>query len=160
VTSPASPAPESVDLELRQPPVALVLFAVSLVIAAGLMVTFLRQAPFDAAFSLGFPVFLAGIMAFNLATVLSRVQALSSGRLVVRNRLRSRTVERGQVDRVIVGRQAGFASPRRLELLLTDGTTVRLIATEVPPLPGLRGRLEGQAEQLRAWVAGTTTPYR
>jgi hypothetical protein len=160
VTRPTSPESASVELELRQPPVSQVLFVASLVVAAGMMVVFVREGFFHDAFSVVFPVFLAGIVVFNAATALSRVRASSSGTLVVRNRFRSRTLDRAQVDRVIIGRQAGFGSARRLELLLTDGTTVRLIATEVPPLPGLRRRLEGQAEQLRAWVTGTPTPYR
>ena len=41
---------------------------------------------------------------------------------------------------------------RRLELLLRDGTTLHLVATETPPLPGLRRRLEEQATELRAWL--------
>ena len=146
-------------MDLRQPAWSLLLYAVSVVIAVGIVVV---------ATSSGGPVwFLAffvlvglGITAYNGATAFSRTRALADGSLVVRNRFTTRRLQRSDVDRVIVGRQGGFGSARRLELLLTDGTTLHLTATELPPLPGSRRRSEEQAEQLRAWVAGTPIPFR
>ena len=155
VTSP------DVVVELRPPLVAVVLYAASLVVAAVMGVLVVRQIADGSAFSSVFLLFLAGIVAVNSATVLSRVSARTDGWLVIRNRFSTQRVERSAVDRVIEGRQAGFGSTRRLELLLTSGETVRLVATEVPPLPGLRDRLGRQGDQLRDWVAGTTTaPHR
>jgi hypothetical protein len=153
VTSP------DVVVELRPPLLSLVFYAASLVVAAVMVVVYVREFSGDA-FSAIFPIFLAGILCFNTATVFSRAWAHADGSLVVRNRFTTRRLQRSDVDRVIVGRQGGSGSARRLELLLTDGATLQLVATEVPPLPGLRQRLEDQAGQLRAWVAGTPTPYR
>ena len=78
------------------------------------------------------------------------------GRLAVRNHWRDRTVVRDDVAEVRVGR--GASSWNRTVLLrLRDGSTVRLDVTETPF--GTR-RLEQQADQVRAWVAGTPQPYR
>ena len=150
-----------VELELRQPPAARVLYAASLVVAAGMVVAFVTQGFFQAnAFSLVFPVFLAGIVTYNVATARSRAWARADGTLVVRNRFRTRTLQRTDVDRVLVGAQSSLNAPRRIDLLLTDGEVLPLVGTEAPPLPGVRARLERDAEQLRAWVTGTVTPYR
>jgi hypothetical protein len=150
-----------VELELRQPPAALVLYAASFVVAAGMVVFFVTQQFVQAnAFSLVFPVVLTGIVVYNVATVRSRAWAHADGRLVVRNRFSTRTLQRTDVDRVLVGGQASLDNPRRVELLLTDGEVLPLVGTEAPPLPGVRARLERDAEQLRAWVTGTPTPYR
>ena len=151
--------PRTTELELRLPAFALATYAVSLVVAAGMVVLYVREDFDRGLFGVVFPLFLIGILAVNTATALSRVRAFADGTLEVRNRFTTRTVHRSDVERVLVDRQPGFGSPRRLELLLTDGQGLHLIATEVPPLPGLRRRLERQAEQLRAWVAGTPTPY-
>jgi len=150
-----------VVVELRPPLLAVVLYAASLVVAAVMAVFVVRQVTDGSAFSAVFLLFLAGIVAVNSATALSRVRARTDGWLVVRNRFSTHRVQRSAVDRVVEGRQAGFGSSRRLELLLTSGETVRLVATEVPPLPGLRDRLGRQGDQLRDWVAGTTpAPHR
>jgi hypothetical protein len=111
ITAVTSP---DVVLELRPPVLTQVSYAASLVVAGVMIVVFVREIADDSAFSFVFPVFLAGILAFNTATVLSRARAHADGSLVVRNRFSTRQ------------------------------------------LPGLRRRLEGQAEQLRAWVSGTT----
>ena len=151
---------EPVELELRMPPAALTLYAASLVVAVGMVVFFVRDGLGQGAFVVVFPLFFAGILAFNTATALSRARAHADGTLEVRNRFRTRRLQRADVDRVMVGQQGGFGSPRRLELLLTDGELLPLVGTETPPLIGGRRRLEAQGEQLRGWVAGTPTPYR
>jgi len=148
-----------VVLELRPPRIALVLYGVSLVVAAGMVVVFVREFTDDGVFSLVFPVVLLGILAFNGATVLSRARAHGDGSLEVRNRFSTRRLQRTEVDRVMLGQQAGFGSARRVELLLTDGSTLALVATETPPFPGVRRRLEEQAGRLRDWVAGTPSPF-
>jgi hypothetical protein len=155
ITAVTSP---DVVVELRPPLLSLVLYAASLVFMAVMVVVFVRDFSGDA-FSAIFLVFVAGILGFNTATVFSRARAHADGSLVVRNRFATRRLQRSDVDRVIVGRQGGFGSPRRLELLLTDGATLPLVATEVPPLPGLRQRLDDQAGQLRAWATGTQAPF-
>jgi len=142
-------------------PVGLALYAASFVVAAGMAVFFITQGVLRAGpLAYVFPVFLAGILAVNAATALSRAQAHADGSLQVRNRFRTRTLQRREIDRVFVGGRPGLASPLRVELLLTDGQLLPLVGTETPPLPGVRRRLEGQADQLRAWVAGTAVPYR
>jgi len=154
VTSP------DVVLDLRPPRLAMAFYAASLVVAAGMVVVFVREFAGGDPFTFVFPVFLAGIVGFNTATVLSRVRAFADGSLEVRNRFATRRLHRADVDRVILGRQGGFGSLRRLELLLADGQAVQLIATETPPLPGLKQRLEAQAAELRSWVTGSPAPYR
>ncbi len=101
--------------------------------------------------------FAVGITGYNTATVFSRVRAHADGSLEVRNRLTTRRLQRADIDRVMVRRQAGFGSVRRVELLLKDGATVHLVATETLPFPGQR-RLEQQAAELRQWL-GDTSPY-
>jgi hypothetical protein len=86
--------------------------------------------------------------------VLSRVRAYADGSLEVRNRMSTRQPHRSDIDRVILGRQGGAGSLRRLELLLDDGATLHVVATETLPLPGQR-RLEQQAAELRHWLSGT-----
>lgn len=151
--------PTAVVLELRPPRIVQALFAASLVVAAVMVVVFVRDIAGEGPFTFLFPVSLIAIVAFNASTALSWVRGDAAGGLTVRNRFTTRRLHRADVDRVIAGQQAGFGSPRRLELLLTDGDTLRLIATEVPPLPGLRTRLERQAEELRAWVADRPAPH-
>ena len=82
----------------------------------------------------------------------------ADGALEVRNRFTTRRLHRADVDRVVVDR-GGLQTPARLELLLADGEALKLVATEVPPLPGVRGHLERQAEQLRARVADRPAPF-
>jgi len=76
-----------------------------------------------------------------------------------RNRLTTRRLQRSDVDRVMVSREGGFGSARRVDLLLQDGTTLQLVATQTPPLSGQR-RVEQQAAELRQWLGGTPSPYR
>ena len=147
-----------VVVELRPPRIAQLLFAVSLVFAAVMVVVFVREFADGSPFTYVFPVALAGILAFNTATTMSQVRGTTDGTLEVRNRFTTRRLHRSDVDRVIVDR-GGFQSAARLELLLTDGAALKLIATEVPPLPGVRRRLERQAEELRSWVANRPAPF-
>jgi hypothetical protein len=156
ITAVTSP---DVVVDLRPSALAAVFYAASLVIAAALVITVVGMDG-DVPFTVFFLVFVAGIVGVNTATVLSRVRARADGSLEVRNRFSTRRLQRSDVDRVIQGRRAGVGSARRIELLLTDGRTVPLIATETPPLPGLGQRMEQQAEQLRAWMTDTPTPYR
>lgn len=153
VTSP------DVVLELRPSPVDSALYGASLVVAVGLVVFVLAMdgSPLSTAV---FTAFAVGICGYNAATALSRARAHADGSLEVRNRLSTRRLQRSDVDRVVVGSQGGFGSPRRIELLLQDGTTLPLVATEAPPLPGQRRRLEQQAAELRSWLDGTPLPYR
>ena len=158
MTPPKSVEPRSVELELQMPRILLALYAV---VVAAMVAVFVSQGFLDGgAFSIVFPLFLVGILVVNTATVLSRVRAHTDGSLEVRNRFRTRTLQRADIDRVMLGQQGGLGSARRLELLLTDGNVLPLAGTERTPLPGSRQRLEQQGEQLRAWVAGTALPYR
>jgi multisubunit Na+/H+ antiporter MnhG subunit len=146
VTSP------DVVLELRPPPLATALYCVSLVVAVVLVVVLLTTDG-SPLFTAVFLAFVVGITACNTAAALSRARAHADGSLEVRNRLSTRRLARSDVDRVMLGRQGGFGSSRRLELLLTEGTTLPLAATETPPLPGQRRRLEEQAVELRRWLS-------
>jgi hypothetical protein len=146
VTSP------DVVLEFRPPPLVSALCRVSLVVAVVLLVVVLTidGSPL---FTAVFVAFAVGITAYNTAAALSRARAHADGSLEVRNRLSARRLRRSDLDRVMLGRQGGFGSSRRLELLLTDGTTLPLVATETPPLPGQRRRLEEKAVELRRWLS-------
>ena len=141
----------NVVLELRPPLLASALYGVSLVVAVVFVVVVLTMdgSPLSTAVFLAFAV---GITGYNTAAALSRARAYADGSLEVRNRLSTRRLQRSDVDRVMLGREGGFGSLRRLELLLTDGTTLSLAATETPPLPGQRRRLEEQAVELRRWL--------
>jgi hypothetical protein len=152
ITAVTSP---NVVLELRPPPLASALYCVSLVVAVvlGVVVLTIDGSPLFTAVLLAFVV---GITAYNTAAALSRARAHADGSLEVRNRLSVRGLQRSDVDRVMLGRQGGFGSSRRLELLLTDGTTLPLLATETSPLPGQRRRLEEQAVELRRWLSDNT----
>src|SRR4051794_1891180 len=150
ITAVSSP---NVVLELRPPPVSVALYGTSLVVAlvlAGLTLT--TGGPL--AFTAIFLAFVVGITSYNTATVLSRVRAYADGSLEVRNRMVTRRLHHSDIDRVILGRQGGAGSLWRLELLLNDGATLHLVATETLPLPGQR-RLEQQAAELRHWLSGT-----
>ncbi len=144
-------------VDLRPPRVAVVLCGLSLVLAGVFSVTVLTfdASPLFTAFSV---VFVLGICAYNGATVLSRATTGADGALEVRNRLSTRRLQPSEVDRVMVGGQVGFGAMRRVDLLLTDGTTLPLVATEVPPLVGARRRLEEQAEQVRRWIGDPHHP--
>ena len=155
MTTQESAEPRSVELELRMPRAVLALDAVVVAVVVGV---FVSQGSFD-----GSPVFIAFfalVLVISTATLLSRARAYADGTLEVRNRFRTRTLQRNDIDRVMLGQQGGLGSARRLELLLTDGDVLPLVGTERAPLPGARQRLEQQGEQLRAWVAGTALPHR
>jgi hypothetical protein len=141
-------------LELRTSRLTRALYAGSIVVAAGMLGFILTGLPLTWVTAV-FLLFLAGIMAHNGATVVSRVRAGADGSLEVRNRFRTRALRREDVDRVMLGRQGGFGSPARVELLLTDGSKLPLVATDVPPLPPLLRTLNRQAGELRAWIDGT-----
>lgn len=140
-----------VVVDLRPPPFVRVLVGVSLVIAVVLVVVVLG---FDGSplFAAAFVAVAVGIAVVNTSAVLSYARGHRDGSLEVRNRFRTHRLDRSQVDRVLLDSVAGFGSGRRVELLLTDGTTLPLVATELPPFPWLRQRLEHQADELRAWV--------
>lgn len=108
-----------VVLELRPPLLAAVHYCVSLVVAVGIVV-FVLTTGGPPLSSAVFVAFTVGITTYNTATAVSRARAHADGSLEVRNRL-----------------------------LLTDGTTLPLVATETPPLPRQRRRLEEQAVDLR-----------
>jgi hypothetical protein len=143
-----------VVLELKPAPLAAVLSVASLVVGLGMVLTVLGS-DVPLLFVLLFVVAVIGISGFNLATALSHARAHADGSLEVRNRLRTRCLVRAEIDRVLLDSVGGFGSNRRIGLLLADGTTLPLVATETPPFPGLRRRLEDQAAELRSWV-GTT----
>ena len=157
MTAPKDLQQRPVELELQMPRVMLALYAA---VVAAMVVVFVTQGFFEDGFSLLFPVFLVLVLVLNTARVLSRARAFADGTLEVRNHFRTRTLQRGDIDRVIVGQEGGLGSARRLELLLTDGTVLPVLGTERAPLPGSQERLKEQGEQLRAWAAGTATPYR
>lgn len=144
--------PPNVVIEVRQAPVSVALYVASLLVALGFVVLILAtvRPPVSAAF---FLICLVAITGYNTATVLSRVRAYADGTLEVRNRFATGQLRRSDVDRVMLGRQGGFGSLQRLELLLQDGRTLHLVATETLPVAGHR-RLERQAAELRHWLAG------
>ncbi len=140
-----------VELELKPAPLAAVLSVASLVVGLAMVIAVVRSgAPVP--FVLLFVVAVTGICGYNLATALSSATARVDGFLEVRNRTRRRRLHRSEIDRVVLDSVGGFGSNRRIELLLPDGTTLPLVATETPPFPALRRRLEDQADELRSWV--------
>jgi hypothetical protein len=151
VTSP------DVVLDLHPPRFSTALYGASIVVTA-VLVVFVLTTDGPALFRALFVAFAIAIAGYNTATVLSRVRAHADGSLVVRNRLQSRRLQRSDIDRVVVGRQGGFGSPRRVELHLTDRTVLPLVATETLPFPGQH--LEEQADGLRAWLGGAHPPHR
>ncbi len=144
-------------VDLRAPRVAVVLYGLSLVVAA-VVVAMALTMDTSPAFTAFFVAFALAICAHNAATVLSRATTGADGALEVRNRFSTRRLQPAEVDRVVVGGQGGLGGLRRLDLLLTDGTTLPLVATEVPPLFGARRRLEEQAEQVRRWIGDPHHP--
>jgi len=137
-----------VVLELRSPPSARAIHGIALVAAIVLVVL---------ALSADLPVWFAAALlalavcggAAAVASTLSHVCARADGWLEVRNRLSTRQLQRNDIDRVFL---AWTGSNRRLVLLLRDGATLPLAATEVPPLPGRRRWLEEQAAEVRNWL--------
>jgi Bacterial PH domain len=145
-----------VVLDVRPPRLAQALYGTSLVVAVVLVVFVLTTAG-PPVLTAALVAFAVGITGYNTATILSRARAHADGSLDVRNRFRTRRLQRPDIDRVMVGRQGGFGSPRRVELLLTDGTVLPLVATETLPFPGQQ--LEQQAEELRQWLGGAHRPH-
>jgi hypothetical protein len=96
----------------------------------------------------------AGAVGSAITAAFTRVRARPDGVLEVRNRLKTRRLQRSDVDRVILRREGGIGSWRRLELLLKDGTQLPLVATETLPVPGQRRQLEERATELRHWLGG------
>lgn len=140
----------NVVFELRAPRVSIALYGASLVVAVVIVVFALTTGGFSL-FTAVFVAFAVGITGYNTASVLSRVRGYADGSLEVRNRLASRRLQRADIDRVVVGRQGGFGSVRRIDLLLKDGATLQLVATETLPLFG-QGRFEHQAADVRRWL--------
>ncbi|MDP5183476.1 PH domain-containing protein [Blastococcus sp. BMG 814] len=145
-----------VVLDLRPPRFSTALYGASVVVAV-VLVVFVLTTPGPPLFTAVFAAFAVGITGYNTATVLSRVRAHADGSLEVRNRLQTRRLQRPDIDRVMVGRQGGAGSMRRVELLLTDGTVLHLVATETLPFPGQR-QVEEQAAELRRWIEGPRPP--
>jgi hypothetical protein len=95
------------------------------------------------------------VVAFVLRTVFCSVVGTADGRLTVRNRWSTRTFLREEVDGVGIDRAddrhgRGWA----VFLVLADGSRHRLDVTEAPFLGPFLGRLERQADEVRAWVDG------
>ncbi|MGY1723587.1 PH domain-containing protein [Blastococcus sp. SYSU DS0533] len=154
----ATVTPSDAVLELRPPRFSTALYGASVVVAV-VLVVFVLATGGPPLFRAVFAAFAVGITGYNTATVLSRVRAHADGGLEVRNRLQTRRLERAEIDRVAVGRQGGFGSARGVELVLTNGTTLPLVATETLPFPG-QGQLEEQAAELRRWLAGAPPASR
>ena len=149
-TIPAVTSPH-VALELKPATLATALSLASVVVGLGLVLAAVRTQP-PLLFVLFFVAMVVGITGFNLATALSSARAHADGVLEIRNRFRTRRLHRSEIDRVLLGSVGGFGSNRRIELLLLDGTTLPLVATEAPPFPGTRRRLEDDLARLRSWV--------
>ncbi len=98
------------------------------------------------------------VFAAALGWRLFRLAALGTadGRLVLRNHWRDRTLHRDDVTGVTVER-VGRGGNRSVHLRLRDGSTVGLDVTEVPFLG--RGRLERQADEVRAWLSERPGPF-
>jgi hypothetical protein len=154
ITAVTSP---NVVLELRPSPLDAALYVISLAVAVVLVVVVLTTDD-SPLFTAVFIAFALGITGYNTATALSRASAYADGSLVVRNRVSTRRLQRSDIDRVMLSRHGGFGSLQRLQLLLRDGTTLLLVATESLPLPRHRRRLEGQAAELCRWLSGNTRP--
>ncbi|WNV75915.1 hypothetical protein [Geodermatophilus sp. DSM 44513] len=141
--------PADVVLDLRPPGPAVVLYVLSVLPAVVVVPIVLDDfSPTVAAVVL--PLYV-GVLAFNTATVLSRARAYADGSLVVRNRLSTRRLQRADVDRVTVARRRGPGSAWQLELLLTDGSTLPVVATQTPQSRPQR-RLEERAAALQRWL--------
>ena len=140
-----------VVLELKPAPLAAVLSVASVLVGLGIVLAVVRsEAPLP--FVLLFAAAVVATCGVNLATALSYARASVDGSLEVRNRFRTHRLHRSQIDRVLLDTVGGFGSNRRIELLLLDGTTLPLVATETPQFPAVRRRLEDHADELRSWV--------
>jgi hypothetical protein len=107
------------------------------------------------------------IIAVLVVAVVARMSASSvvgtgDGRLTVRNVWSTRTFQRVEIHGVGIDRVDGRLGRARgwaLFLALEDGTLHRLDVTETPFLGPCRGRLERQADELRAWIDGRPQPF-
>ncbi|WP_089307318.1 PH domain-containing protein [Geodermatophilus pulveris] len=138
-----------VVLELRPPRPAVVLSLISALPAVVVVPMVLDG--FSARFATVLLLLYVGALAFHAVTVLTRVRAHADGSLEVRNRLSTRRLHRTDVARVTAARQGGLGSAWRLELLLADGSTLPLIATQTPQSRPQR-HLEERAAELRRWL--------
>jgi hypothetical protein len=110
----------------------------------------------DWAATLFLSAFLVVWLTIVVRTALMAVLSTPDGRLLVRNQLRSRTLDRSEIEdvrRSAAGLLNGSFSG--LQLLLTDGSVLALQAS-APPFLGFRKRaVEQQQEQLRRWLHDT-----
>ncbi|CCG02978.1 protein of unknown function [Blastococcus saxobsidens DD2] len=139
--------------ELRSPPLTRAFYGV-VVVAAVLLMFLVPTVPFPLLLTIAFMALAVGALGSVVAAAFTRVRARPEGLLEVRNRLTTRRLQRSDVDRVILRRQGGIGSWRRLELLLKDGTQLPLVATDTLPVPGQRRQLEQRATELRHWLGG------
>ena len=87
----------------------------------------------------------------------ARLGVYSAGRrLVVRNRLRTRTLARAEISDVELPSGArGVLGGNALRLVLVDGRRLPLEFSARNPFPGHRERAAAAAQPLRDWLAGT-----
>jgi hypothetical protein len=82
------------------------------------------------------------------------------GRLLVRNVLRSRVVQRDEITGVTVHRaRGGSGSGWCVQLQLRDGRGLGLDVTQVPLRGPFRGRIERQAAAVRDWATEQPQPF-
>ena len=101
------------------------------------------------------------VVAFLARVAVCGVIATADGRLTVRNVWSTRTFRREEVDVVGIDRADGWLGSGRgwaLFLVLDNGSRHRLDVTEVPSLGPRLGRLERQADEIRAWRDGRPPP--
>ncbi|MGY1745409.1 hypothetical protein [Blastococcus sp. SYSU D00695] len=146
-----------VVLDLRPPTATRVLAGTSAVAAVALAVLVVVAAT-PPVFTIVVVAVALGMGGCTAAVVRTAVRAHRDGALEVRNRFRTHRLDRADLDRVLVRRMAGPGSARRVELLLRDGTTLPLAATETPPFPGGRRRLDESTEELRHWAGPAIRP--
>jgi hypothetical protein len=97
---------------------------------------------------------------FVVRASVCQVVATVDGRLTVRNIWSSRTFRRDEIAAVTVDRaDEWFREGWAVVLVLDDGSRYRLDVTAVPFLGPALGRLEGQADAVRAWVDGRPQPF-
>jgi len=143
-------------VEIRTPLFARIASGVMAVVgvvllAADLVVGGVRNSDWAAALFLS--AFLVVWLTIVVRTARMAVLSTPDGRLLVRNQLRSRTLDRSEIEDVRRS-SGGFLSGSMvgLQLLLTDGSVLALQAV-LPPLFGFRRQtVEQQQEQLRQWL--------
>jgi hypothetical protein len=138
-------------LELRSPPLARAGNGIALA-AAILLIVLVLTADLPVWFEAAMVALAVCGGAYAMAGTLTHVTARADGWLEVRNRLTTRRLQRTDIDRVFLAWTRGIGSNRRLVLLLRDGATLALAATETLPLPGQRRWLEEQAAEMRHWL--------